>query len=138
MGPLINSAKKEIMLSDHIIHVTMNMINDKKLLISALSHLDKAVKYLMENELRNAKKPVPSNRELLKKMFSEVYKGPKYILDIIEKIHEMMKTQEKEQICYLKERNLVIITNDYKTKVISEDEIKMIITQLKEFLRDKK
>jgi len=138
MVSLIESAKKEVQISDHIIYVTMNMLNDKKLLISAINHLEKAIEHIMINELRNTRKPVPTNKELLKDMFSQIYLGPKYILEIIDKLTEMSKTKQKEQICYLKNNDLIIVTTDYKTKVISEEEIKMIITQLKDYLRDKK
>ena len=138
MPSLMEKAKKEVQMSDHILYITMNILNDKKILISAINHLEKAVVHIMTNELKNSRKPIPTNKELMKSMFSQTYVGPKYLLNIIEKIEQINRTINKEQICYLKDSNLMIITNDYKTKVISEEEIKIITNQLKDFLRDKK
>lgn len=138
MPSLIEKAKKEVQMSDHILYITMNILNDKKVLISAINHLEKAVEHIMTNELKNSRKPVPKSRELLRSMFSQAYAGPKKFLEIDDKLRQISETRENEQICYLKDSNLTIITRDYKTKVISEKEIKEITNQLKEFLRDKK
>ena len=98
MNLLIKSAKKEVQMSDHIIYVTMNMLNDKKLLISAINHLEKAVEHIMVNELKNTRKPVPTNKSLLKDMFAQVYVGPKHLIEIIDRISEMADSREREQI----------------------------------------
>ncbi len=134
MDPLLDLAKKEVRISDHILTVTMPMLKDKKLILSATSHLENSINHIMNYFIRKSKKPIPQDKDLLRRMFIQHYTGPQEIIDIVKKIDKIKNMKQREQISFIKGNDVVILTNNYKTNVIKEEEIKEILSELKMFL----
>jgi hypothetical protein len=134
MDPLLDQARKEVRISDHIISVTMPMLKDKKLLLSATNHIEKSIYHIMCYFVKKSKKPIPSNQGLLKSMFFESYTGPQEMIDIVKDVDKIVSMKQQEQISFIKGSDIVILTSNYKTNVIKEEEIKEILGALKSFL----
>ncbi len=134
MDPLLDLAKKEVRISEHILSITMDMLNDKKLLLSATNHIEKAIDYIMDYYVKKSKKYLPSNKELKKRMFIENFAENQQIIEIMKKVDNIKETKKREQISFIRGRDVVILTNNYNTKVIKEEDIKEILKELKNFL----
>jgi len=130
---MFEQAKREILIADHILTTTMRMLNDKNLVFSALNHLEKALRHIMVEKLREAKKPVPGETRVLKDMYKEI--GDEKLFPIIERVYELVDIKRKESMNFLRNGNIIVLTKDYRSYVITPKEVKELIKGVKAFLR---
>ncbi|MCD6404144.1 MAG: hypothetical protein J7L59_03100 [Nanoarchaeota archaeon] len=130
---MFEQAKREILIADHILTTTMRMLNDKNLVFSALNHLEKALRHIMMEKLREAKKPVPREITVLKEMYREI--GDKELFPIIERVYELVNIKRKESMNFLRNGNIIVLTKDYRSYIITQKEVKELIEGVKAFLK---
>ncbi|RLG17273.1 hypothetical protein DRN62_01705 [Nanoarchaeota archaeon] len=130
---MFEQAKREILIADHILTTTMRMLNDKNLVFSALNHLEKALRHIMMEKLREAKKPVPREITVLKEMYKEI--GEKELFPIIERVYELVNIKRKESMNFLRNGNIIVLTKDYRSYIITQKEVKELIEGVKAFLK---
>jgi len=130
---MFEQAKREILIADHILTTTMRMLNDKNLVFSALNRLEKALRHIMMEKLREAKKPVPREITVLKEMYKEI--GEKELFPIIERVYELVNIKRKESMNFLRNGNIIVLTKDYRSYIITQREVKELIEGVKAFLK---
>ena len=130
---MIDQAKREIIIADHILNTTMRMIEDKNLLFSALNHLKKSLEYIMKHRLKEMGKPIPEGMSVLIGMYKEC--GDKRLFPIIDKVNEMIEFKKMESMNVLKNGNVVILTKDYRSYVIDKGEIDKMIKEVRAYLK---
>ncbi len=130
---MFEQAKREILIADHILTTTMRMLNDKNLVFSALNHLEKALRHIMMEKLREAKKPIPREITVLKEMYKEI--GEKELFPIIERVYELVNIKRKESMNFLRNGNIIVLTKDYRSYIITQREVKELIEGVKAFLK---
>jgi len=130
---MFEQAKREILIADHILTTTMRMLNDKNLVFSALNHLEKALRHIMMDKLREAKKPIPREITVLKEMYKEI--GDEELFPIIERVYELVNIKRKESMNFLRNGNIIVLTKDYRSYIITQREVKELIEGVKAFLK---
>ncbi|MFH0867774.1 MAG: hypothetical protein V1831_00515 [Candidatus Woesearchaeota archaeon] len=142
---LRDAASKKLHLADHILTMTYPMVNDPKLLLSAIENLFLAFTYGMSSVLyyeRTFKRipPFPDNFtakfELFREKCSRRYNIDQEYLKIMREIKEIIVAHKKSPMEFPRNQSLVICNGDYRMKTISANMIKIYVEKAKLFIKN--
>ena len=142
---LLENAKKEILMAEHMINVTYRLVNDQKMLISVASRLRDAFANTMAAVLMYDVyyRKIPQF-EMKYDTILSIFKArsirrynfnPEYIV-LIQEMHDLMDFHRKSPIQFTRQDKLVICSDSYNTKTISAENIKNYINKAKLFIAD--
>lgn len=142
-GGAIELALNELKLADHMIQVTLPLLNDRMIFINAVSHVYNAVKRVINEFLQKEfdykrLDILPKEEERVALFLKE------YILklrlkdynDVINKLETFNKFKNRSSVKLQRNDKFVIITPEYETFSISETEIKAYIKKVELFLNN--
>lgn len=142
MGENLIKAEKAINIADHIIYITNPLLNDKRLLIKALDCLYESLNYiinsLLENETYWKRIELSKNyQEDISIFFEKI--APKLNLEdkhikTIKEIINLNKFHKKSPMEFMREKRVIILSEDLSTKKIDPEELKKHLVYTKEIL----
>ena len=138
-------AKQYLDNADHILSTTYPLVKEPKLLVAVMDNiylsLLNAVNASLNFERANKRiKPFHDSFENKLDIFEkEILKkynlNPEYI-KLIKNINSLLENHKKSTMEFPRKDVFVICTNDYKIKTLSMQEMKSVVLETKNFLRD--
>ena len=141
---LRDAANKKLKLADHILTMTYPMVNDPKVVLSAIENLFLAFTYAMSSLLYYERlfKRVPpfsdnfkNKFELFKDKCSKRYNIDDEIIRIMQDIKEIIVAHKKSPIEFQRKESLIICNGDYRIRTISANMIKVYVEKAKLFIK---
>jgi len=139
----LNDAKKKIIAADHLVNVTFNLINDGKVIISAIENAYEAIMFAMDSilyleEYYKEIDVIPATPEekfnIFKIAVVNKFNIEKEMLELIKKLMIYHLSHKNSPVEFTKEGNFVICDDKYNTKIINITEAKDIISLSKKFI----
>ena len=140
---LIEKAKREIMIADHMTYVTSRLINDKKIVVSIVDHINKAVFHAMNawmyyekmyKRLRN----VPQDTDLMLRLFFSKYAKVLNLENSLETmtrtIHHAMESYNKRGMMLTRTNRFVIVSPSYELIDFKRSDVKDWLNKTKNFV----
>jgi len=138
---LVKRARKEVVLADHVLHTTYNLVRNDDLLLSALSHSHEGVKNVarafLTHALINKKlKFVPQDEEVMLEVFYEEQKDLlasnevgllKKVEKILRKAPGAMKIKRSD--------GFMIVSSDYSVLSVNKELVTKHLRLAQELLR---
>lgn len=141
---LFNKAKEELKLCDHMIYITLPLLNDKRLFLTAVDHLHSAVINsiiaLFEYErywkrIRNVpNEPRTAIHEFIKTYSNKLNVGKDIVL-MINELNNFNFYRKKGGINLQRKDKFIVISPNYETISIDEKTVKKFIIYAKELLK---
>lgn len=134
---LIEKAKREVMIADHMAYVTSRLINDKKIIVSVVDHLNKALlnsinAFMLYEKLYKRLRNVPQDNALLIRLFFSKYsKGLNLDINLESMSHKIMRAIESYNargMMLTRTKRFVIVSPSYEL-------IDFNIAEVKDWLR---
>ncbi len=122
---------KELALADHLIYVTMPLLNDKQLIINAAKHLNNALTKAIINYMKQ--RTITHDEETIINEFLSNKEFVKYS-EMIHSLRSFVKQANKYSIKLKRKDKIIIINQDYNTTIISEKKLKDYIKTSKELI----
>ena len=140
---LVLEANKALKLADHLLYVTYPLIKDNKLLISILENIDKSIKKAIDAFIRYdliykriRSDPVSFREKLI--LFSKIsfrrYDFKEDDFEFIEKIDDILRKHKESPVEFVRGDKFVICYDNYKTKILTVEEVKKYIFKAKPFI----
>ena len=129
--------------ADHLAYVTYPIVNEIKLLMNIIEHLDKALKAGMNalleyDRLYKRIGPLPESFELRFETFQRKLVMRHAIkaeyLDLIENIHNLVTYKQKSPMVFQRKDKYVIANHKYRMKTITIEDAKKYIEKAKPFI----
>ncbi len=129
---LIKQARKELSFADHITHVTLPIVKERKVFMSIIRHLHDAMlaamrAYLMYERKNKGIALLPTSNELTFNMFLQFF-GDKFLSksdqEVLAEIKKVNEAYQKRLMDVKRGENYVIILPNYKTVIINEGRVK--------------
>jgi hypothetical protein len=142
---LRDAANKKLQLADHILTMTYPTVKDPRLLLSSIENLFLAFSYSMSSLLHYERlfKRIPpfsdnftSKFEMFKTQCSYRYKIDPEYSKIIQDIKEIIIAHKESPMEFSRDSNLIICSQDYRTKIISPDIIDNYVQKAKLFIKN--
>ncbi|OIO41090.1 hypothetical protein CO154_00325 [Candidatus Pacearchaeota archaeon CG_4_9_14_3_um_filter_31_7] len=142
---ILDEAEKEIRTADHIIYITLPIVNDNKLLITAIEALHKASLKIIEALLiyeqifKGARlyKDKEENFRQFKELAIKYEISQKQLKDI-EALFFYMEKHEGSSIEFVRRDKLVIMSENLEIEAVNAEVIKNIIFSIKSLLNKAK
>lgn len=140
---LIKKAIKKLRTADHLLYVTMPVVNDNKLLLTILENLNLSVidgmNSILEYE-RLYKRIGPLNESFGPRfnVFKQISKRLNFSseeLTLIMSLKTLLEERKESPLEFSRKDKVVICSDSYKMKTVSLNEIKDFIVKVKSFLR---
>lgn len=137
-------AKKKLQLADHILTMTYPVVNDSKLFLAVVENLFLSLTNAMGSVLyfERVFKRIPpfhdnfSSKFNLFKEYAEKSKLDAEYLRLIKEIKEIVVHHKKSPVEFARKDQFVICNGSFRTRTISENDIKNYISKTKSFIRD--
>ena len=139
----LDETNKCIKAAGHMLYVTYPLIKDNRLFIGIIENLNKSLKLCMDSILyyeRLYKKisPYPndfhSKLDILNKLVRVRYKFDRDISNFILNIDNLVKTRKAAPVEFVRKEGFVICNHEYKTKVLTLEELKNYYLKAKTFI----
>src|SRR3989338_3936692 len=140
---LLNQAKKEIELADHLLYVTYPMIKEMKFLISISEHISKAAFAAMEALLdfehkykrieafsRNHSMMISTYKQKVEQFYGL---DPKFCI-LLKKLNEIRKLSTNTNVAFRRGEKYVLASSDFKLTTIDFESIKRYNNITKRFV----
>ena len=137
-------AKKNLHLADHMIFVTYKLVNDPRLLLSAIKNIFNSLQNTIDSLLCYERlfKRIPAYPEnfgskfsVLKDHCNRLNLNQSYLY-LINNIHTLLLDHKNSPIEFSRKDRFIICSSDYRTKSISLKEIKEYLSRSKSFIKD--
>ncbi|MAE43145.1 hypothetical protein CMO93_05205 [Candidatus Woesearchaeota archaeon] len=141
---LRDAAKKKLQLADHILTMTYPIVKDSRLLLSSIENLFLAFSYGMNSILHydllfKRIPPFPDNftskLELFRYKCAKRYGISDEHLKIIKDLKDIIVAHKKSPVEFSRNENFVICNGDYRTRIISVNEVKGYVGKAKLFIK---
>ena len=138
-------AKKGIHREDHMLFVTYKLVNDPKLLLSAIKNIFNSLQYTVDSLLAYERlfKRIPLYPENFGSKFSILKDNcinrlnlNQSYLYLIKDIHTLLVDHKNSPVEFSRKDRFIICSSDYRTKSISLKEIKEYLSRSKSFIKD--
>ena len=138
-------SKKSIQIADHMIFVTYKLVQDPKLLLSAIKRIYRALECATNSLLHYERlfkriPPFPENFPskfiILKDRCMNRLGLTQSYLYLIQDIHSLLLDHQKSPMEFVRRNRLIICSNNYRTKRISIEEMKEYLSKGKSFIND--
>jgi len=142
---LREDAKKKLQLADHILTMTYPIVKDPRLLLSSIESLFLAYSYGMSSVLHYERifKRIPSFPENFSskiKVFRDIcikrYDIDLEYLKIIKDLRDILVAHKKSPVEFTRGDSFVICDEDYRTRIISLNEVKKYVEKAKLFINN--
>lgn len=140
---MFREAKRELSLAEHIMTVTLPFLNDKKIYVNILEHINNAVfngmrSFLLMKKEHKELRIVPENDELVKQLFFEMYMESLCLSSLdenfVNELGSILKSYKKSQAEIERGQDQVIVLPSYETVSINDDRIKKYLKDAKDFI----
>tara|TARA_Y100000310_G_scaffold320097_1_gene376150 strand:+ start:2509 stop:3003 length:495 start_codon:yes stop_codon:yes gene_type:complete len=140
---LVLEANKSLKLADHMIYVTYPLIKDNKLLIHILENIDKSMKSAIDAFIRYDRiyKRIRANPQsfvekvdIFSRISSKRYPFSQSDFDFIEEVDDLVRKHKESPVEFVKGDKFVICFDDYKTKILTLEKVKHMISKAKPFI----
>lgn len=136
-------AKKKLQLADHILTMTYPIVNDSKLLLAVVENLFLALTNAIGSVLYYERlfKRIPpfqdnfSSKFNLFREYAEKKKLNGGYLRMIQNLKDIILKHKKSPVEFARKEQFVICNGNYRTRIISVNELKDYIAKAKSFLR---
>jgi hypothetical protein len=140
----LKKAKQETHVADHMIFVTYNVVNNprllfsamKKILVSMLFALDALLQYERLFKRISAIPQTYTSKLLLLKKHCQKYKLSQNYIYLIKELNDLIVEHEKSPVEFSRKKRFVICSRDYRMKTITINKIKEYLSRNKAFLKD--
>ena len=138
-------AKKSIHLADHMVFVTYKLINDPRLLLSAIKNIFNSLQYTIDSLLNHERvfKRIPAYPEnfgskfiILKNHCIDRLNLNQSYLYLIKDINTLLTDHKNSPVEFSRKDRFIICSSNYRTKSISLKEIKEYLSRSKLFIKD--
>jgi len=138
-------AKQYLDNADHILSITYPLVKEPKLLVAAMDNIYLSLLHTINASLHfeRAMKRIPpfhdsfeNKVEIFKRDFIKKYNLKSDYIKLIMQINNLLENHKKSTMEFPRKDVFVICTNDYSIKTLSMDEMKKIVAETKNFLRD--
>ena len=119
------------------------LIKDNKLLIHILKNIDKSIKYAIDAFIRYDQiyKRIRANPQsfiekvdIFSKISSKRYPFTESDFEFIEEVDDLVKKHKESPIEFVRGDKFVICYEDYKTKILTLEKVKHMISKAKPFI----
>ena len=140
---IVLEANKRLKLADHMLYVTYPLVKDHKLLIHILENIDKSLKCSIDAYLRYDRiyKRINANPEtflekinIFSKISSKRYFFTQSDFEFIQEIDDLIRKHKESPIEFVRGNKFVICSEDYKTRVLTAENVKNMISKAKPFI----
>jgi len=140
---LLDDAKKNIQLADHMTYMTFPLLQDNRLLFKILEELNNGFLDIINSILQyeylykriQLSKDPKKNFKLFKEKCAPAYKISEDELQYIIQILTLYKKHKKSGFEFVKNGKVVIMSDNLKTETISLDKIKEFLIISKKILK---
>ena len=138
-------AKKKLHLADHMVFVTYKLVNDPRLLLSAIKNIFNSLQNTIDSLLiyERVFKRIPAYPENFGSKFSILKDNcinrlnlDQSYLYLIKDIHTLLLEHKNSPVEFSRKDRFIICSSNYQTKSISLKEIKEYISRSKDFIKD--
>ena len=141
MGGVISSAKDELKLADHMVYITLPLLGDRMIFLSAVSHLGKSINKLIIAYLEREKKfkrlefvpPIDMAVNLFITKYSQRI-GVNDHVSMIKTINSFNNVRARSSIKLKRDDKFIIISPEYNMVTLTEVEVKKYIRQTSKFI----
>lgn len=142
---LKESAKKKIMIADHMLTQTYPLVKDVRLLLTVLENVFLALSYSMTSVLHYDRlfkriNAFPENFEGRFYFFRDKcvprYKIDKEYLELIREIKDIIIAHKKSPVEFVRNDRFVICSENYRMKTVSVEQLKKYIAKSKIFVQE--
>ena len=138
----LQKAQKTIQIIDHMIYVTFPLIQDKKILTKILTEIKSVVTNCINSILQyeylykriNLYKDAKTNFRIFIKTCCPYYKITQKETDSIMELFELVEKHKQSTIEFLKDKKVVILSENLKTEIITIEKIKEFFNLSKEIM----
>ena len=137
-------AKKNIHLADHMIFVTYKLVNDPRLLLSAIKNIFNSLQNTVDSLLYYERvfkriSAYPENFgskfSILKDNCNRLNLNQSYLY-LIKDIHTLLVDHKNSPVEFSRKDRFIICSSNYRTKSISLKEIKEYLSRSKSFINE--
>ena len=138
----LQKAQKTIQIIDHMIYVTFPLIQDKKILTKILTEIKRVVTNCINSILQyeylykriNLYKNAKANFRIFIKTCCPYYKITQKEIDSIMELFELVEKHKQSTIEFLKDKKVVILSENLNTETITIEKIKEFFNLSKEIM----
>ena len=140
---LVLEANKTLRLADHMLYVTYPLMKDNKLLIHIVKNIDNSLKSsidafirydLVYKRIRADPQSFVEKLHIFSKISSQRYGFKQEDFEFIEEVRELIEKHKKSPIEFVRGNKLIITYSNFKTKILTVDSVKDIISKAKPFI----
>lgn len=139
----LQKAQKTIQIIDHMIYVTFPLIQDKKILTKILTEIKRVVTNCINSILQyeylykriNLYKNAKANFRIFIKTCCPYYKITQKETDSIMELFELVEKHKQSTAEFLKDKKVVILSENLKTEIITIEKIKEFFNLSKEIMK---
>lgn len=140
---VLEAAKKNIRIADHMVFVTYKVVEDPKLLLSVLENVFLAYSDAMGAilHLERLYKMIPPVRDSFESKFNmfrlrivERFKIDKKYIKDMQIVRDLILKHKNSPVEFVKDKNLIICDDNYKTKILKLSDVKDIVQEAKSFV----
>lgn len=140
---LILIANRKIQIADHILHVSYKLVDDPKILLSAITSIYSAVEAAMYSALEYERlfKRVPvfsdnfdSKYTIFRNKLAPKHGFSNEDLKLIRDLREINEAHKKSPVEFTRKDKFVIASEDYELKTLEEKDIKKYLSRAKIFI----
>jgi len=140
----MEKAKREVMIADHMAYVTSRLINDKKIIVSIIDHLNKAFllsinSFMYYEKMYKRVRNVPQDSELLIRSFFSAYAKALNVDISLEtigyKMTRLIDSYTKRGMLLTRSTKYVIVSPEYELIDFNPNGIKDWVIKTREFVK---
>ena len=139
----LQEAQKTIQIVDHLIYVTFPLIQDKKILIKILTEIKSAVTNCINSILQyeylykriTLYKDAKANLRIFIKTCCPYYKITQEETNSIMKLFELVEKHKQSTVEFLKDKKVVMLSENLKTETITIEKTKEFFNLSKEIMK---
>jgi len=142
-GAVVERALSELKLADHMIFVTLPLLNDRMIFLNAVTHVYNGIKMVIDEFLQKEYRykrleSIPPDDDKITAFLKNYINRLKLnaYVEAINRIDAFIRVKAKSSVRLRKDDKFVLITPDYETVSISESEIKGYIKKVVGFINN--
>ena len=142
----IQEAEKIIRTIDHMTYITFPIVQDKRILFKIISETKKAIVSCINAILQyeylykriNLYKSQESNFRTFRENCAPRYSITKEEIQMILELFEILYEHKNSQMEFLKDKKIIILSENYKIKMITLEKVKEFLNLAKKILKKSK
>lgn len=138
----VGTALEELRLADHMIYVTLPLLDDKRVFINAVSHIGKALKdvirLFMQCETDYKQIPFMPGEDFLINEFINKYSarlGLQGYADMIKNVVSFNDVRGRSSIKLKKNDKFIVISPEYSMVALTVEQVKAFLKLAREFVQ---